>query len=351
MIIDPDVREKFRVLCQLGKQIEGTSPNVDIKRKPDYFIEERFKRAQQTINKFYTSASMASSVGLMLLLQLKCILDPLLKTGRSQTVTHLWDRYTATVKYIRSCYETEFFDEASDGWRYILIVRGMHQRIHKLMNEQHSNLLNDDSSQNQKIVWVNQYDMAITQFAFIGLLLLEPEKCAAYSIKEDELLDIVHYWRLLSYYFGIEDQFNIFAYDNNWSKQKQLMQLIMDEVYRKELEQNRQPVGSQMAQGFMLAFEEMLTESSFNILDHWWSPVISISGRQQLAPYSKLELYKLARFLFFFKVLFKSEFLVVRLNRLYKKKFDNFLTRGDKVKKRLEKKYGHIRYEEREVMA
>jgi len=345
--IDEEVRRKFETICTLGRKIEATSPKIDVKQKPDYFDNDRFKRAQKMINeRYYTSIAMSSTIGLIILLQIRSILVPLLKSGKSQSVVHLWQRYTDTAKYIRACYETDFFDESTEGWRYLMIVRGMHQRIHKFMNEKFRELLTKEQME-AKEVWVNQFDMAITQFSFVGLFILYPDMCGAYNMSESDMLDIVYYWRVLSYYLGIEEDFNLFTYDEDSSRQKQLMQLVLDRVFREELKADKRPqVGVKMAEGVMLAFEDLLDYANFNILDHWWSPVISISGRQPPSPYTKYERYMLIRFLFVYKVLFKSQTLVRQMNRLYKKKFDKFLAKGEKVKKNLTKKYGDLRYVE-----
>lgn len=348
--VDPEVRQRFDLLCTLGKQVAATSPDVDIKERPEYFNQQRFDRAQKTVLKHYTSLSMAGSVGLVLLLQFESILVPLLKTKQSKSVVRLWDRYANTAKYMKACAETKFYDDSSDGWRYLMIVRGMHQRVHKLMNEQFKHLLTETKDNELPIIWVNQYDMALTQFAFIGLLLLDPKRCAAYHISEQQLLDITYYWRLLSHYLGIEERFSIFAFDEDWPKQRQLLQLILDELYRKHLEENRnselQKLAINMGQGFLLAFEELLTDVNYTVLDHWWSPMVSMSGLKQPQPYSISDRVKLARFSIIFKLMLRSKLVAKQVNKIYRKKFDKFYADGEGIKKRLAKKYGHLNYEE-----
>lgn len=329
-----DCKGRLAELISEGKKVEATSPTININKAPDYLDEQRFKRAQATCQKYYTNLSLASSTGLILLMQIESILVPLLKTGKSRTVPNLFDRYVTTAKYIRKLYETDFYDETTDGWRCISFVRGMHKKIH--------NSLKADTSlvRVPPDVWVNQYDMALTQFAFIGLFLLKPEKCGAYHVTRNDLCDITYYWRLISYYFGIEERFNLFVYDGDLDKQLKYLSVIQE--HQNDLLKGPRPeVGLRMAEGFMFAFEDFSTESSLNILDHWWSPYISLSGKQQLSPYTWSDRWKLVFFLFYFVVLFRSEIIMGFMNTMYKRKFDKFCASGDRIKLKLAKKYEH----------
>lgn len=327
-----EIKERLVKLESEGKTVESTSEAIDINQEPAYFEVKRFKRAQATCQKYYTNLSMGSSTGLLLLMQIECILVPLLKTGKSRTVPDLYDRYVATAKYIRKLYETSFYDQSSEGWRYINLVRSMHQRIHQLMKE------DTDFTQTPPNVWVNQYDMGLTQFAFVGLFMLKPKKCGAYCVTRAELSDIAYYWRVLSYYLGIEERFNLFVYHDDLDKQLEYLSLIL-EHQNKLLSGARPKAGTRMTEGFMFAFEDFNTESSLNILDHWWSPYVSLTGKQQLNPYTWSDLWKLNFFYFYFVILFRSEFLMGIMNTIYKKKFEKFCAASDKNKLKLAKKY------------
>lgn len=344
---EDEILQRIELLTTIGKNVEGTSPSVDITKRPDYLDESRFDSAQKVVNKYYNSSFMASSMGLMLLLQLKQILVPLLKTGKSRTVSDLYDRYTATAIYIKRCYESRFYDQASDGWRYISIVRSMHQRIYKIMNEDEKNreLLPVRERNNLDYVWVNQYDMALTQFAFIGLFLLRPDKCGARNISRDEMREVVYFWRLLSHQFGVEERFNLFVYHEELDKQLKLMEIIFDQ-YKQQLAPPRIGVGVKMAEGFLLAFEDLAKEVNFNIVEHHWFEVISLSGRQELLPYQGIdELWMLARFKTIFILSSSSDWSRRLTVRVYKRKLEKFCSKGQKMREKLTKKYPNITYE------
>lgn len=332
------LKERFQELMNVGKTVQATSPNVDINKKPEYFDEALFNKAQKTCLKYYTNLSMSSSTGLILLLQIRSVVVPLLITGKSRTVANLYDRYVATARYIRNCYESRFHEQDSIGWKNIVLVRSLHARIHELMKK------NERFSKAGSEVWVNQYDMAMTQFAFVGLFLTNPAKCGAYNVSDEELMDVAYMWRLLSYYFGIEERFNLFVYHDNLQQQIAYMKRILFHI-NDLLKSSRLAIGTRMAEGFMLAFEDFTTESTFNILDHWWSPVISLSGLTQLKPYTLSERWKLVFFQFYFNVLFRSDFFLGLINSLYKWKFDKFEAAADVVRPKLMRKYSELTYE------
>jgi hypothetical protein len=338
-----EITDRLKLLNSVGKQIEATSRVCNIHVRPSYYDESKYRNSQKTINKYFSNVSMASSTGLILLLQIREILIPLLKTGKSRTVVDLYDRYTATAKYIKRCYETCIFDTNSEAWKYITLVRSMHQRVHKLMNSPECDSLVKYDNQVDDYVWVNQYDMALTQFAFIGLLIMRPDKCGAPGISDDEMGNVVYFWRLLSYQLGIEDRFNLFVYHDDMPKQRRLIDLIFEE-FKCKLIAPRDQVGVEMSRGFMLAFEDFVTEATYNIIEHHWFEVISLSGNEKPEPYNGLgERWKLFRFKIT-RRLMKNEFLLHYINLMYKKKFEKFCAESDKIKKKLAKKYPNHDY-------
>jgi len=56
-----------------------------------------------------------------------------------------------------------------------------------------------------KLTGLNQADMAATQFAFIGMILLYPQEFGIY-VSDEDMAAFCHTWRGLGYLLGIEDQ-------------------------------------------------------------------------------------------------------------------------------------------------
>ncbi|XP_052121681.1 uncharacterized protein LOC113202178 [Frankliniella occidentalis] len=57
-------------------------------------------------------------------------------------------------------------------------------------------------------VWMSQYDMSLTQWAFIGPVLQFPEQYGIGNATREELDGFVHLWEVFGYALGIDDRFN-----------------------------------------------------------------------------------------------------------------------------------------------
>nr|CAD7452695.1 unnamed protein product [Timema tahoe] len=57
-------------------------------------------------------------------------------------------------------------------------------------------------------VFINQADMAVTQFGFVGLMVLYPKRFGAGGASEDDLEGFCHLWRAVGYLLGVEDRYN-----------------------------------------------------------------------------------------------------------------------------------------------
>lgn len=55
--------------------------------------------------------------------------------------------------------------------------------------------------------------MSGTQFAFLGLLVLHPDKFGVARATEDELEGFVHIWRCIGWLMGIDDRFNFCRFE------------------------------------------------------------------------------------------------------------------------------------------
>lgn len=77
--------------------------------------------------------------------------------------------------------------------------------------------------------FINQRDMVITQFGFMGYIMICPEKLGI-SAKPDQLDGLVHMWRVLGYMLGIDDKLNLCAED--WETTRERTNLMMKHVTR-----------------------------------------------------------------------------------------------------------------------
>lgn len=158
-----------------------------------------------------------------MVLQLPDGLAPLLATGNSKNVPRLFRRYLSTMLHVKNWYETDVFDPQSKGYRSASAVRSMHRRIGEIMNTKFSKKIGQDK------IWANQHDMALTQWAFIGLVILYPKQCGLHPATKDELEDLNYFWRVIGHVMGIEDRFNLC--DGNYDETYALHKLVLDKDY------------------------------------------------------------------------------------------------------------------------
>jgi len=55
---------------------------------------------------------------------------------------------------------------------------------------------------------INQGDLSGTQYAFMGLIVLYPEKFGIFDASEEDLEAFCHMWRGFAYLLGVEDKYN-----------------------------------------------------------------------------------------------------------------------------------------------
>lgn len=167
----------------------------------------QYCKFNEVLNNF--SLPISGLVGLSFLVQVPTILPPLLFTKKSENVCALFTRYLDTLLHVRHWHTTDIFDPLTAGYKSLVSVRSMHRHISKVMNTtagEHSN-----PSKIAPNVWVSQYDMVVTQWAFYGLQLMYPSACGLYHVTDNELYEIVYCWRVISYFIGIDDRFSLWA--------------------------------------------------------------------------------------------------------------------------------------------
>ncbi|GIZ03975.1 DUF2236 domain-containing protein [Caerostris extrusa] len=91
---------------------------------------------------------------------------PLMSTGNSANIVCLFRRYLSTLVHIRRWYEGDIWNPDDPAHQSITMVRGMHKRV--------ADKINGPSPCRRRCPAVSQYDMALTQFAFVGLIILHP---------------------------------------------------------------------------------------------------------------------------------------------------------------------------------
>lgn len=304
-----------------------------INEKPVWFDEERFARAKAAVEKFYIGVAYSSLTGLLLILQLPDGLEPLLVTGNSKDIPSLYKRYLSTILHVNTWYEDDIFNPDTKGYKSIRQVRSMHKRVQQLMNEKHQ--VRDLHGQEHK--WMTQYDVALTQFSFIGLAMLFPAKSAMIAATSEHLELINYYWRVLGFMMGIEDTFNACQFDK-YDDIKEFMRLIFEREFKAKFEQHECKKGLEMTKSICLALQYFTPLVTFNSLAHWWQDCFTFNG-YKLEPMTVKDKVLLTWTNFSFNTLLKSERFLKYSNKLHKRRFEQRLKKKDVVYEQLKDQY------------
>jgi hypothetical protein len=260
-------------------------------------------------------------------------LEPLLVTGNSKDIPSLYKRYLSTILHVNSWYEDDIFDPQTKGYKSIRQVRSMHRRVQQLMNERHRVR---DAHGNEH-AWMTQYDVALTQWAFIGLAMLYPKKSAMIAASHEDLELINYYWRVLGYMMGMRDEFNACQFDK-YEDIHEFNRLIFEHEYKDKFKQEPCPLGLEMTKSICVALQYYMPLVTFNSLAHWWSDCFSFNG-YELQPLTAKDRLLLLWTEFSFKNLLKSQGFLRFSNKLHKKRFEKRLKKRDEVHKQLKDRY------------
>ena len=211
----------------------------------------------------------------------------------------------------------------------------MHRRVQQLMNERHQV---KDLHGNERI-WMSQYDVALTQFAFIGLAILYPVKCAMIAATNEEIELVNYYWRVLGWFMGLKDEFNICSFDK-YEDILEFNRLIFQHEYLDIFKNEPCKKGLEMTQSICIALSYFVPLATFNSLSHWWKDCFEFNGYQP-QPLTVRE--RLINFWtdISFNRFFKGEGFIRFSNKLHRKRFESRLKNKDKVYEDLKRKYAN----------
>ncbi|CAH1127490.1 unnamed protein product [Ceutorhynchus assimilis] len=163
---------------------------------PPFYNEEMYKRGQSYFHKHLFGMFLGKMLGLLCGLAIQSSLAILILTKMSSTELTAYKRYVATIFHMMIWYDSEF-KPGSRLWESIKDIKSKHNSASKKA----SNILK---------YRINQKDMALTQFDFMGLALTRSNFLGIYdNDNEADLKCFVHVWRVIGYCIGIEDEFNI----------------------------------------------------------------------------------------------------------------------------------------------
>ncbi|CAH1957859.1 unnamed protein product [Acanthoscelides obtectus] len=164
---------------------------------PTYYDRNLYKQGQQFFYKHIFGLFLSKLLGLIALLSLPLTLKILMLTNMSGTPLTAYRRYMATIFHMCIWYDEDFENEKSLRlWSSINKVRGMHNAASNKANTNYQ-------------YRINQMDMALTQFGFMGISLVRSEMMGVHNVSDLEWKGFIHLWRVVGYVLGIDERYCI----------------------------------------------------------------------------------------------------------------------------------------------
>lgn len=237
-----DVYEIYKEEIALLKKASTLGLNPErirrLKDPPEWLDPDKLVRGQEFAKDFYFSVSYSNLISLYLLFSHDRSLRPLIFTRRSGDVESAYRRYMSTIHRVKSWYEEDLTDVDSAARKNLRKVNNYHLSISSKLNSmeeeefvRRSTLdgerIESDNGCCERIrrvlagngvdatilgemdssMHLSQSHMAVTQFGFMGLIVLYPEAFGVPSSRDLECF--VHLWSYIGYLLGIEDEFNL----------------------------------------------------------------------------------------------------------------------------------------------
>ena len=221
-----------------GINIPGVANNSF--EPPDWLDMDLFNQGRKFMEKNLFSVFISDLMGILSLLSVDRVMRPLLFTGKSDTKVKALKRYVSTILHVLTWFRGNVWDKDDPSHLDVKRIRNLHKSLgnsmnttnkkeidnissikcgyippecpfHKVMNydlrsRKNASLDLDMNAQNS--LYISQWDMAFTQYAFTGIIVTHPKQVGGWNIIDDDLRAYIHFWRGIGWLLGIEDRFN-----------------------------------------------------------------------------------------------------------------------------------------------
>ncbi|XP_050072949.1 rubber oxygenase-like [Anopheles maculipalpis] len=200
---------------------EGANISVDYGdiELPEWYDDAKVKRAQEFFKRNFYAMFVGKLCGLLAIVTVPTILRILVHTNQSSEPRTAYRRYVATIMHTLEWYYEDMVP-TSRSWKSIAFVKKTHAGISKQAATVRSGMI------------ISQRDMAITQFGFIGYVIISYRKLGI-PFDPKDMEAFVHFWRVIGHMMGIEERFN--ACTDQFETTEQRMALIANEVLKPAL--------------------------------------------------------------------------------------------------------------------
>ncbi|XP_068225504.1 uncharacterized protein [Palaemon carinicauda] len=222
-----------------GLNEPGDSSNQPV--QPEWLDRELFDRGRSFYQKFLFCIFFSDLLSLLMAFSMNRIIKPLIYTDKSDTPTRALRRYVSTIMHIITWFSGDVWDPNDRAHKDILHVRNIHNNAAGIFNSsenynevQRTNVrskghvepkcpfspsLRQDlqmqaepgiclESPANPPLYISQWDMVLTQYCFLGIMLAHPRSMGAWGATERDLEGFVHFWRGIGWLLGIEDKYN-----------------------------------------------------------------------------------------------------------------------------------------------
>lgn len=169
----------------------------DIQTKPPWLDEERFELGKKFMKDHLVVHLLALYCSLLSGLSVANLLTALVFTDKSHTPRRSFLRYIRTYTHIVWWIYGNIWDPNDNAYKSISVVRKMHSNVSQAMLKKTGNL------------YISQYDLAVVQCGFMGVVTMYPKGFGLAKISQKELEDFIYFWRCIGYLLGILDEYNI----------------------------------------------------------------------------------------------------------------------------------------------
>lgn len=208
---------------------------------PSWLDRQLFNRGRDFYHRYLFCMSFSEVLALVFMLSMMRALRPLMYTGRSDSPRKALRRYFSTFQHVTAWHEGDVWDPADHAHKDLLSVRAIHNRLSGVFNssKEHDRVWNtkiQDKGHEEPACpfyhtiredlkdqagdglplegpdnppfFISQWDMSLTQYQFMGLVVAHPHKMGAGAATDEDLEGLVHFWRGLGWLLGVDDKYN-----------------------------------------------------------------------------------------------------------------------------------------------
>lgn len=263
-----------RTLDQLktGAHVTGDCGNPE-NELPLWFDRVKYERAKEIFRENIFSFFFAHLVGLAMVVANQSILDPLVLTGRSSSLPSLYRRYLSTLRHVKTWYEGDIWKPGDPAHTSIQKVRQMHAHV--------TLQLKDKVCPVSNARYLSQLDMAVTQFAFMGLVVLHPRQLGLF-LGERDLECVLHFWRNVGYKLGIADCYNLCS--GNYQESFRICFQMQESIIKPGLV-NASSSGAAMSRNIISAVRVLVIFLSYEGMMTFWAKQIGLHFNATMSLY------------------------------------------------------------------